>query len=128
MARKIIMITDLQSTRNEVKDLLPISETQYENIFKLGKADKYFFYNIIKKVSFPEDLGTEVYTERHITSETPWTAFSHNIYGTQDLWWLICCVNNIQNPTINPTIGKLYKLIKPQLISGVLAEINKQIK
>ena len=101
---------------------------QYENIFNVGKADKYFFYNIIKKISFPDDLGTEVYLEKYITSEMPWTTFSHTIYGTQDLWWLICCINKIQNPTINPVIGKVYKVIKPELVSPLLAEINKQIK
>jgi len=122
------MITDLQSTQDEIKELFPLSETQYENIFKLAKADKYFFYNIIKKISFPDYLGTEVFIEKYITSEMPWTTFSHTIYGTQDLWWLICCVNKIQNPTINPIIGEVYKLIKPELVSSILAEINKQIK
>jgi len=121
------MITDLQLTRDKVRDLFSLSETQYENIFNVAKADKYFFYNIIKKISFPGDLGTEVYLEKYITSEMPWTTFSHIIYGTQDLWWLICCTNKIQNPTINPTIGKAYKVIRPGLVSTLLAEINKQI-
>jgi hypothetical protein len=122
------MITDLQSTRDKVKDLFPLSETKYENIFNLAKSDKYYFYNIIKRISIPDELGAEVFVEQYITSEMPWTTFAHTIYGTQDLWWLICCVNKIQNPTTNPTVGKAYKLIKPELVSGILAEINKQIK
>jgi len=122
------MITDLQSTRDKVKDLFPLSETKYENIFNLAKSDKYYFYNIIKKIAIPDELGTEVFAEKYITSEMPWTTFAHTIYGTQDLWWLICCVNKIQNLTTNPTVGKSYKLIKPELVSGILAEINKQIK
>tara|TARA_R100000008_G_C3538883_1_gene143643 strand:- start:57 stop:425 length:369 start_codon:yes stop_codon:yes gene_type:complete len=122
------MITDLQLTRDKIKNLFSLSETQYENIFSVAKCDKYFFYNIIKKVSFPDELGNDIYMEKYITAEQPWTTFSHRIYGTQDLWWLICCVNKIKNPTINPEPGKVYKIIRPDLVSGILAEINRQIK
>ena len=122
------MITDLQTTRNKEQDLTSLPETQYENIFNIAKVDEYFFYNIIKKISFPDNLGEEIYFEKFITSNMPWTTFAHTVYGTQDLWWLICCTNKIQNPTENPVIGKVYKLIKPDLVSRILAEINQQLK
>jgi len=122
------MITDLQSTRDKVKGLFPILETQYENIFNMAKADEYFFYNIIKKISFPDDIGEDIYFEKFITSNMPWTTFAHTVYGTQDLWWLICCTNKIQNPTDNPVVGKVYKLIRPDLVSRILAEINQQLR
>ena len=122
------MITDLQQTRNDVKGLRSIPDTRYENIFNVAKADKYFFYNIIKKVAFPEDLTEDVYTEQYVTANMPWTTFAHQVYGDQDLWWLICNANDIKNPTDNPIIGKVYKIIKPELVSRILAEINRQIK
>jgi len=121
------MITDLQLNRDKIQELFSISETKYENIFNMAKADKYFFYNIIRKISFPAELGPEVYFEKYITAEMPWTTFAHTVYGTQDLWWLICCTNEIQNPTENPIIGKVYKLIRPDLVSRILAEINQQL-
>lgn len=122
------MITDLQKTRDEVKGLRSISDTRYENIFKMAKADKYFFYNIIKKITFPTDLSTSVYTEQYIPAEMPWTTFAHQVYGDQNLWWLICCVNDIKNPTENPIVGKIYKILKPELVSKILGDITRQIK
>ena len=122
------MITDLHKTRDEVNELHPLSDTQYENIFKMAKDDKYFFYNIIKKVTFPTDLSTGVYTEQYIPSEMPWTTFAHHIYGDQSLWWLICCANGIKNPTENPVVGKIYKIVKPELVSKILGEITRQIE
>ena len=121
------MITDLQHTRNNIGELTPIDDTRYENIFKMARSDKYYFYNIIKKVSLPNDLNPEIFYEVTITANMPWTTFSHQVYGNQNLWWLICLANNIQNPINNPTPGKEYTVIKPTFVSRILSEINKQI-
>ena len=94
----------------------------------LLKGISIIFFNIIKKITFPEDLNPESFIEKYITAPMPWTTFSNNIYGTQDLWWLICSMNNIKNPTINPEVGKVYKLLRPELVNTVLTEITKQLK
>ena len=86
----------------------------------------YYFYNIIKKVSIPNDLNPEIFYEVTVTANMPWTTFSHQVYGNQNLWWLICLANNIQNPIDNPTPGKEYTVIKPTFVSRILSEINKQ--
>ena len=121
------MITDLQQTRNTIKDLTPISDSRYENIFKMAKQDKYFFYNINKKVSFPEEIAEEIFFEITIPSKMPWTTLSQQVYGEQDLWWLICLANKILNPIDNPELGKIYKVIKPIYVGRILAEIGKQL-
>jgi hypothetical protein len=114
------MITDLQQKDTSLDD------SRYENIFNLARADKYYFYNIIKKISFPDELNTNMFYTVKITSEMPWTTFAHQVYGDQTLWWLICILNNIQNPTTNPAPGILYKVIEPSFVSQILAEINRQ--
>jgi len=116
------MITDLQQKDTSLDD------SRYENIFNLARADKYYFYNIIKKISFPDELNTNMFYTVKITSEMPWTTFAHQVYGDQNLWWLICCVNDIKNPTENPIVGKIYKILKPELVSKILGEITRQIK
>jgi len=121
------MITDLQKKRNNIDTLLPLSDTRYENIFSMNLCDTYLFYNIIKKINFPDDLETEVYYEQYTTASIPWTTLSHEVYGDQNLWWLICGVNNIQNPTVNPEVGKAYKLIRPSYVNTILAEIKQQL-
>ena len=115
------MINDIQKTRNDSLD-----DTRYETIFNLAKADEYFFYNIIKKVSFPDTLADEIFHYVKLTSNMPWTSFAHQVYGDQNLWWLICILNNIQNPIHNPKLGQAYKVIDPEYISQILAEINLQ--
>ena len=121
------MITDLQQTRSKITELPPVEDSRYENIFNMAKQDKYFFYNINKKISFPDDLAKEVFFEIKVSSSMPWTTLSQQVYGDQNLWWLICLVNKIFNPIDNPELGKRYRVIKPIYVGRVLAEINKQL-
>jgi len=122
------MITNLQKKRNNIDTLSPISDNRYENIFSMNLCDTYLFYNIIKKINFPDDLGSDVYFEQYTSASVPWTTLAHEVYGDQNLWWIICGANNIQNPTINPVIGKVYKFIRPAYINTVLAEIKQQLQ
>ena len=55
------MITDLEQYRNNVSELSDLEDTRYENIFKLAKDDKHFFYNIIKKIKFDDDINPDYY-------------------------------------------------------------------
>ena len=118
------MITDLEKYQNNIKDLPSLSDTRYENVFKVAKSDKFFFYNIIKKISVPDDLQSDIYFEYRINSKKPWTTLSSEVYGTQDLWWLICLVNKVYNPINNPELGAVYKIIKPDFINVILQEIK----
>ncbi len=119
------MITDLEQYQNQITDLPNLEDVRYENIFKVAKSDKFFFYNIIKKISIPDDLQSDVYYEFRINSKKPWTTLSNDVYGTQDLWWLICLVNNIFNPIDNPELGAVYKIIRPEFVNPILAEIKR---
>jgi len=119
------MITDLEQYQNQIQELPSLEDVRYENIFKVAKTDKFFFYNIIKKIFIPEDIQSDIYYELRINSSKPWTTLSNEIYGTQDLWWLICLVNSIYNPINNPTLGEVYKIIKPDYINPILVEIKK---
>ena len=119
------MITDLEKYQNQIQGLPSLEDVRYENIFKVAKTDKFFFYNIIKNISIPEDMQSEVYYELRINSNKPWTTLSNEIYGTQDLWWLICLANKVYNPINNPALGEVYKIIKPDYVSPILVEIKK---
>ena len=121
------MIEDLYKTQDNIKELRSLDETRYENIFRLAKDDKYFFYNISKKVNFPDELDSELFTEVRVTTKMPWTTFANQVYGDQNLWWLICSLNKVHNPIDNPKLGEIYKVIKPTYVSRVLIEINKQL-
>ena len=119
------MITDLEKYQNEIAELPTIEDVRYENIFKVAKDDKFFFYNIIKKISIPDELQSDIYYELRINSNKPWTTLSYEVYGTQELWWLICLVNKVYNPINNPELGAVYKIIKPDYVNPILIEIKK---
>jgi hypothetical protein len=40
------------------------------------------------------------------------------------LWWLICAVNNIQNPVIHPEPGTVIKILNVQVAREVLSQIE----
>jgi len=121
------MITDLHQTRNNIPELSNLADSRYENIFNIAKQDKYFFYNINRKIAFPDDIAQEIFFEYTIPAKMPWTTFAQQIYGDQNLWWLICIANKVFNPIDNPELGKTYKVIKPTYVGRVLTEINKQL-
>ena len=84
------MITNLQKKRNNIETLSPISDTRYENILNMNLYNKkYPFYNLIKKVNFPDDLLKEMYFESYTSASIPWTTLAHDVYGDQNLWWII---------------------------------------
>ena len=76
-------------------------------------------------VSIPDDLQSDIYFELRINSSMPWTTLANNVYGTQDLWWLICLTNKIYNPVNNPELGAVYKIISPDFVNPILAELKK---
>ena len=54
-----------------------------------------------------------------------WSSISHKFYNTVDLWWLICRINNINNPIKEiPVVGKKIKI----LTSAIVQRINNQLR
>lgn len=119
------MIEDTNSYHNDIPELGRINSNRYENLFKIGRNNNYYFYNILKSVVFPPDIDPELYTEQIINSRRPYTTLSFQIYGVQDLWWLLCLVNNIRNPVQVITPGTKLKIIKPQYVEDVVKQIQR---
>jgi len=118
-------IQDLQSSQNDTKDLPRLDLSRYENIFKVNKNNNFYFYNILKNVNFPDELNEDLYTVKTVNTRRPLTSISHEMYGTQNLWWLILLVNKIRNPVQILPQGIALKIIKPKYVSKVLENIIK---
>lgn len=118
-------VIDLQIDQNSINELPSISSNRYENIFNLNIYNGYYFYNIIKTIKFPENINPELYYEKIINSKKPYTTISYEIYGTQDLWWLILLSNNITNPVSVVTPGTKIKVIKLKYIKSILDSIKR---
>jgi hypothetical protein len=113
---------------NDVDQLAPISEYNFENIFSIHQDGDFYFYNILKTINFPEDMSDSYYTKYRVKSNTPYTSLSFKFYNTIKLWWLIVLANNINNPVQFVKPGNTLKIIRPEFIPQVLAAIESQLK
>lgn len=103
----------------------------YENIFNAyqlenDNGNQYVFYNILNKVSLPDNIDDNVFKKFSIPGSMPLTTISYRIYKTMHLWWLIMLCNNIRNPVRLLAPGTVIRTIKPQYISTVLANIQRK--
>jgi hypothetical protein len=116
---------------NEIEDLDKIGSLRYENIFKVNQTETtgYYFYNIMRTVRItPDDLDNRYYFKFNVNRVIPYTVLSYNFYNTMDLWWLICVMNNIDDPVQFIKPGTTIKLIKQQYVATVVDIIKKQLQ
>ena len=113
--------------QNQVDELNSLNSNLYENIFNINLIDEdgsnLYFYNILNKVVFPDDISDEYITEVVINVDKPWTTLSHEIYGTIQLWWVIVLLNK-PDYIFKAQAGTTYKFIKPGFINAVLQQIS----
>jgi len=122
---------DFGTYQNYNSNLPNLQLYRYENIFKTYQTNdknKDYFYNIVKKIFVPNDINNNAFFTTVYQANTPLTTLSYQIYGTTYLWWLICIVNNIQNPFDPALSGKTLKIIKPNYINFVLTTISQQLQ
>jgi len=117
--------------QNNIVDLSSLDLEHYERIFKIyitENNDKtFYFYNILKRISLPENIDTSVLGVYKTPVSMPLTIISHNIYGDIRLWWLIYFLNSKEigkNIFIIPGSTEL-KYIKREFLQAVFAEITK---
>jgi hypothetical protein len=122
---------DLGTYQNYNSNLPNLQLYRYENIFKTYQTsdkNKDYFYNIIKNIFVPGNINNDAFFTTIYQANTPLTTLSYQIYGTTYLWWLICIINNIQNPFDPALSGKTLKIIKPNYINFVLTTISQQLQ
>jgi hypothetical protein len=116
--------------QNDINELKELELYQYENIFKLYQTGEkeFYYYNIIKKITLPKDIDNEYFFTYNIQKNTPFTTLSYQAYGTTQLWWLICIVNDIKFPQDPKLVGKTIKIIKREYIKPILDSIKIQLQ
>lgn len=118
---------ELNTYNNSTPGLEGISDLHYENIFKVVKDGEYFTYNILQHITLPADMDPLLYREITMPPSMPLSVLSYRVYGTMNLWWLICVVNNIDDPTKMIPSGTKIKVIKPDYLGNVMDIIKNQL-
>jgi hypothetical protein len=106
-----------------------ISKTKYENFFNMYQDDAGFnFYNILKNITVFPAKDTSIEDEYIIKPKDTWIFIAYKYYDNMNLWWLVCEYNQIKNATEIPEPGTKIKLLKPDYVSVIIDELNRQIK
>lgn len=111
--------------QNEIAELVDLNRNLYENIFNVNliEGSNTYFYNILNKVIFPEDISDEFIDEVTLMSDKPWTMLSFQLYGTIDLWWVVYLLNK-PDYIFKAQANNTYKFIKSDYITNVLSQIT----
>ena len=125
-------ITEIGLYVSDIPSYPDIETVSYENFFKLHLHNiEFAFFNLLKKINIltnTTDVDPSFFITYNIDVDVPWVLLSYKIYGTLNLWWLICLVNNIQDATKNPVLGTQIKAIKPQFVGSIVNQINIQLR
>jgi hypothetical protein len=122
------MSDDIGQYQNDIDNLARLNQYSFENIFKVYSDDETgsYYYNIANTIFFPEDISQDVYTTYRVPGrDMSWTNLSYIHYGTIRLWWLLCALNNVDNPMIFPEPGSEIKILKPSSLRDVMQQIQQ---
>lgn len=90
-------MNNLGKFQNSVSGLKKLDLEHYERIFKVfevvNKDKTFYYYNILKKIQFPEIINSNIVKFYTTPSVLPFTTISYNIYEDIRLWWLIYLIN-----------------------------------
>jgi hypothetical protein len=115
------------SKQNDVTELKSLSNDMYENIFKVNVLDtditNLYFYNLLNKVIFPENISDEIVDTITLQNDLPWTTLSYKLYGTINLWWTVYLLNK-PDYIFKAKAAIEYKYIKPGAMKAVLQQIT----
>lgn len=115
------------SKQNEIDELTSLSKDMYENIFKVNlidtKGNDLYFYNLLNKVVFPENISDEIVDTITLQGDLPWTTLSFRLYGTINLWWTVYLLNK-PDYIFKAKAATKYKYIKPGAMKAVLQQIS----
>lgn len=122
------MSTVINGTKqNSVEELGTLSNELYENIFNVNLSDNesgdFYYYNLLNKVIFPDDISDDFLSEITLHNDKPWTMLSYELYGTIQLWWTVYLLNKPEY-IFKAQANQIYKYIKPGAINTILEQIK----
>ena len=115
--------------QNEIKDveLKKLSAQNLENLFYVYQTENSeYFYNILKTVNFPDDIDPSHYSNYVTKPKDTWPMISYNFYKDVKVWWLVCSINGIIDPTKQPVPGTVLKILHSDIVRGVLNRIKER--
>jgi nucleoid-associated protein YgaU len=111
--------------QNSITDLPNLRSENYENIFNVyTDTDGHYYYNLLQTITLPDNLPDGYFNSYNILHGDTWPYISYKVYNTPNMWWLILQVNNISDPTQQPTPGAQIKILQMSVVKDILAQIS----
>lgn len=119
--------------QNNISDLKHLDLEHYERIFKVFETvnnDKsFYYYNILKKIQFPEIINSGIVKFYTTPSILPFTIISYNIYKDIRLWWLLYLINKdkLGSNMFTVPAGTQLKYINPIYLDVIFNQITQLV-
>ena len=118
----------------EISELESISPLNFANLFnvyddpELGSTHKTYSINRTLNFSDLDNKSTDnnaLFTPHTVQSGDTWTTLSYKFYQTIELWWLVAKINNIADPTEDPTVGTQIRILKSDIVNQIIQTIRE---
>lgn len=119
--------------QNNISSLNQLDLEHYERIFKVFETvndDKsFYYYNILKKIQFPEIINSGIVKYYTTPSILPFTTISYNIYKDIRLWWLLYLVNKdkLGSNIFTVPAGTQLKYVDPLYLDVIFNQITQLV-
>lgn len=90
------------------------------NDYKTAEGIPFKLFN--KRIVFPEDKSLNIYSAVNITTDTPWTILSYQIYGSIEYWWILCALN--EHNMYYAREGSSVTYVKKEYLQAILNSIE----
>jgi hypothetical protein len=115
--------------QDDVPALSSLDITDYERIFKVHTAStdgkQFYFYNILDKIEFPENIDSDILGLYTAKSKEPLTTTSYRLYDDIRSWWIIYLLNkDVLKTQFFVEGGQQLKYILPEFRSFIYSQIT----
>lgn len=115
--------------QDDIPALSSLDIVDYERIFKVHTANsegkQFYFYNILNKIEFPENIDSNILGLYTAKSKEPLTTTSFTLYNDIKSWWIIYLLNKkVLKTQFFVEGGQQLKYILPQFRSFIYSQIT----
>ena len=109
--------------------VVQLAYEDFANLFNItDKKSEFYYYNINKSIYIKdfENMSPSFFTTYEVQVGDTWTNISYKLYGTHELWWLVCKTNGIINPTEHPKQDQILKILSQDMATIILQQITNE--
>lgn len=118
--------------QNDNSNLKKLDYRSLANIFNIYNTKKLVgntkIYNLNRTANIVglDNIAEGNYFEYVIETGDTWPLISFKNYGTIKLWWLVLKMNGFVDPTVDPEIGTVLRLLDENLVNQLLTAIREK--